>query len=356
VESQNVENSISCLLVILNQQCRFAATKLSYRRGFLLLVAYLLAEEYFGFGFKNHIIQNENKLSMSTKSIMEKIDEQEWLDTAGAAIQPVILDAFKAGGKTGKDIKNMLHGKWLGHPVHPMITDVPVGAWTTAAVLDTMELFGNDQYKDGADAAVSIGLVGAVGAAITGMTDWTGTTEIERKAGLLHGMLNVGATALYIASLIMRRKKSSRRAAITLSMLGYGITTASAYIGGNLVYNQQMGVDHTAIPRGYPEEFVAVLPDGELKNDSMKCVSIGKVDVLLARQNNQIFAIANTCSHLGGPLSDGELLQDCRVICPWHQSVFSLKDGSVIDGPATEPQPEFDIRVLDGQIEVRLKK
>lgn len=218
---------------------------------------------------------------MSTKSIMEKIDEQERLDTAGAAIQPVILDAFKAGGKTGKDIKNMLHGKWLDHPVHPMITDVPVGAWTTAAVLDAMELFGNDKYKDGADAAVSIGLVGAAGAAITGMTDWTGTTEIERKAGLLHGLLNVGATALYIASLIMRRKKSSRRAAITF---------------------------------------------------------------------------ANTCSHLGGPLSEGELLNDCRVRCPWHQSVFSLKDSSVIDGPATEPQPEFDVRVKDGQIEVRIKK
>lgn len=293
---------------------------------------------------------------MSTKSIMEKIDEQEWLDSAGAAIQPVILNAFKAGGKTGNDIKNILHGKWLGHPVHPMITDVPVGAWTTAAVLDTMELCGNKKYKDGADAAVSIGLVGAAGAAVTGMTDWTGTTEIERKAGLLHAMLNIGATALYVASFFMRKNKKTRKAAITLSMVGFGITTASAYIGGNLVYNQQMGVDHTAIPRGYPEHFTPVLAANDLSENSMKCVRIGKVDILLAKQHDQIFAIANTCSHLGGPLSEGDLLDDCSVRCPWHQSIFSLKDGSVIDGPATQPQPQFDVRTHNEQIEVRLKK
>lgn len=293
---------------------------------------------------------------MSTKSVMELIDEQEWLDKAGAAVQPVILNAFKAGGKTGNDVKNFLHGKWLGHPVHPMLTDIPLGAWTTAVVLDTMELCGSKQYKPGADAAVSIGLVGAAGAAITGITDWTGTTEVERKAGLVHAVLNIGATALYIASMFLRKKKKSRAAAITLSMLGYGITTASAYIGGNLVYHQQMGVDHTSIPMAYPKDFEAVLPENELKENSMKCVHAGKASILLAKQDHQIFAIANTCSHLGGPLAEGKLLANCSVRCPWHGSEFSLKDGSVINGPATQPQPKFEVRVKDGQIEVRLQK
>ena len=293
---------------------------------------------------------------MSNKSVMDIIDEQEWLDKTGAAIQPVILNAFKAAGKTGNDIKNFLHGKWLGHPVHPMVTDVPIGAWTTAAVLDTMELCGSKKYKPGADAAVSVGLVGAAGAALTGLTDWTGTTEIERKTGLVHAMLNVAATALYLTSLFLRRRKGSRGAAITLSMVGYGITAASAYLGGNLVYRKQVGVDHTAIPMGYPEDFLAVLPENELGENEMKCVHPGKADILLAKKNNRIFALAHTCSHLGGPLSEGELLDNCQVRCPWHGSVFSLKDGRVIDGPATEPQPKFDVRVKDGQIEVRLKK
>ena len=292
---------------------------------------------------------------MPTKSLMKIIDGQKWLGDAGEAIQPVILNAFKAGGKAGNGIKNFLHGKWLGHPLHPLITDIPIGAWTTAAVLDTIELFGSDKYKTGADAAVIVGLVGAAGAAVTGLTDWTGTTQIERKAGLAHAMLNVAATGLYLTSAILRKNEKSRRAAISLSMLGYCITTASAYIGGNLVYNQQMGVNHAAEPEGFPNEFVAVCREDDLEENSMKCVQANKVNVLLARKNNKIFAIANTCSHMGGPLDEGELLEDCKVRCPWHGSVFSLIDGSVIDGPATEPQPEFDVRTRNGQIEVKLK-
>lgn len=293
---------------------------------------------------------------MSTKSLMNIIDEQQWLGDAGEAIQPVILNAFKAGGKTGNDIKNFLHGKWLGHALHPMITDVPVGAWTTAAVLDTMELCGSEKYKAGADAAVAIGLAGAVGAAVTGITDWTGTTQIERKAGLAHAILNIGATALFLTSAILRRSEKSRKTAISLSMLGYCITSASAYIGGNLVYNQQMGVNHAAEPEGFPEEFEAVCDEKDLEEGTMKCVKANKINVLLAKKNNEIFAIANTCTHMGGPLSEGELLDDCRVRCPWHGSVFSLKNGSVIDGPATEPQPEFDVRIRNGKIEVKLEE
>jgi nitrite reductase/ring-hydroxylating ferredoxin subunit/uncharacterized membrane protein len=293
---------------------------------------------------------------MSTKSIMKIIDEQEWLDEAAETIQPAVLNAFKSGGKPGNDIKNFLHGKWLGHPLHPMITDIPLGAWTTVAVLDTMEICGSKKYKPGADAAVGIGLAGAAGAAATGLADWTGTTQVERKAGLAHAILNVTATALYLASFILRKRKKSRKSAIALSMLGYGITTASAYIGGNLVYNQQMGVNHAAAPEGFPKDFVAVLPENELAENTMKCVRAEKINVLLARKNNEIFAVANTCTHMGGPLSEGDLLDDCSVRCPWHQSIFSLKDGSVINGPATEPQPKFDVRTKDGQIEVRLKK
>jgi nitrite reductase/ring-hydroxylating ferredoxin subunit/uncharacterized membrane protein len=292
---------------------------------------------------------------MNTKSLMKMIDDQQWLEDAGEAIQPAILNAFKAGGKTGNDIKNFLHGKWLGHALHPMITDVPIGAWTTAVALDAMELCGSEKYKAGADAAINIGLAGAAGAAVTGLTDWTGTTQIERKAGLAHAILNIGATALFITSAIFRKNERTRKKAISFSMLGYGIATVSAYIGGNLVYNQQVGVNHAAEPEGFPDEFKAVCGEDELDENSMKCVRAGKVNVLLARKNNELFAFANTCSHMGGPLSEGELLDGCEVRCPWHGSVFSLKDGSVKDGPATEPQPEFDVRTRNGKIEVKLR-
>lgn len=293
---------------------------------------------------------------MNQETTIDVIERQDWLGTAGDAIQPVVIKAFEAGGETGQEIKNFLHGTWLGHPLHPVITDVPIGAWTTAAVLDGLELLGKEKFAPGADAAIAVGLVGALGAAVTGLTDWTGTTGERRKVGLMHGLLNVGATALYATSFFLRRREDSRNTAIGLSMLGYGVAGAAAYLGGHLVFSEQTGVDHTATAAEYPKDFVAVLPENELKENSMKCVEAGEIPVLLARKNGEILAIAHTCSHLGGPLSEGELLDDCSVRCPWHGSVFSLKDGSVLKGPATEPQPKFDVRINNGQIEVRLSE
>lgn len=293
---------------------------------------------------------------MIQKTAINFIENQKWLGEAGDAIQPAIIKAFEAGGDTGKKIKNFLHGTWLGHPLHPAMTDVPIGAWTTAAVLDGMEVTGNDAFKSGADAAVAIGIVGALGAAVTGLTDWTGTTKKKRKLGLMHGLLNITATGLYITSFILRQKKDSRNAAITFSTLGFGVMTAAAYLGGHLVYSEQIGVDHTATSAEYPEDFVAVLAESELADNTMKCVNAREIPVLLARTDGKIFALANTCSHLGGPLAEGDLLDNNCVRCPWHGSVFSLEDGSVVIGPATESQPKFDMRIKDGQIEVRKAK
>lgn len=293
---------------------------------------------------------------MIQETIIDAIEKQDWLDSVGDTLQPAILNAFEAGGDAGQKLKNFLHGTWLGHPLHPVITDVPIGAWTTAAVLDSMELMGQKGFKKGADAAIAIGLAGAVGAAVTGLTDWTGTTKKRRKIGLMHGLLNLTATALYTTSFILRKQKDCRGTAISLAVLGYGITTVAAYLGGHLVYSEQMGVDHTATAAEYPEHFIPVLNENELAANTMKCVQAGEIPVLLVRQNGNLFAIAHTCSHLGGPLSEGILRDDCSVQCPWHGSVFSLKDGSVLDGPATEPQPKFDVRVKDGKIEVKLQK
>lgn len=293
---------------------------------------------------------------MNQKSAMNLIEDQEWLDKTADVVQPAVLQAFKAGGQTGRKLKNFLHGTWLGHPLHPVLTDIPIGSWTAAATLDAIELSGNKEYSKGADAAIAIGLAGAVGSAVTGLTDWTGTSGKQRKIGMLHGLLNLTATTLYATSLIMRRKKESRTAAIALSMVGYGITAMAAYLGGHLVYREQMGVDHTATSEEYPEDFIAVLPESDLRDNSIRRVNANEIPVLVAKKHGNLYAIANTCSHLGGPLDEGEFLENNTVKCPWHGSVFSLEDGSVVDGPATEPQPQFDVRTRNGQIEVRIKK
>lgn len=288
---------------------------------------------------------------MATEALIKVVEQQEALEQLSDQIQPLVQNAFKSAGPAGRELKNILHGTWLGHPLHPALTDVPLGAWTAALALDAMEsISGRKELGAGADAAIAIGLVGAAGAAVTGLTDWSETNGHARKVGLLHGLLNVGATVLYSTSLVLRRKQK-RNAGMGFAMLGFAVSSASAYLGGHLVFGEQIGVNHAAAQE-MPKEFVPVLSDAELREGEMKRADAGGVPVLLVRCEGEVCALAHTCSHLGGPLSEGKLEGDV-VQCPWHGSRFNVRDGSVVDGPATFPQPRFETRVRERQIEVR---
>ena len=288
---------------------------------------------------------------MATEALIKTVEQQEVLGQLSDKIQPLVTNAFESAGSTGREVKNFLHGTWLGHPLHPALTDVPLGAWTAALTLDAMEsISGRRELGAGADAAIAVGLVGAAGAAVTGLTDWSETNGRARKVGLLHGLLNVGATTLYATSLVLRRR-NRRSAGIGFAMLGYAVSSAAAYLGGHLVFSEQIGVNHAAAQE-MPKEFVPVMADAELQEGEMKRVDAGGVPVLLVRREGDVCALAHTCSHLGGPLSEGKLEGDV-VQCPWHGSRFNVRDGSVVDGPATFPQPCFEARVREGQIEVR---
>lgn len=288
---------------------------------------------------------------MATEALIKVVEQQAALDQLSDQIQPLVQNAFKSAGPAGRELKNILHGTWLGHPLHPALTDVPLGAWTVALALDAMEsISGRRELGAGADAAIAIGLVGAAGAAVTGLTDWSEIDGRARKVGLLHGLLNVGATVLYSTSLVLRRKQK-RNAGMGFAMLGFAVSSASAYLGGHLVFSEQIGVNHAAAQE-MPKEFVPVLADTELREGEMKRADAGGVPVLLVRCEGEVCALAHTCSHLGGPLSEGKLEGDV-VQCPWHGSRFNVRDGSVVDGPATFPQPRFETRVREGQIEVR---
>jgi nitrite reductase/ring-hydroxylating ferredoxin subunit/uncharacterized membrane protein len=288
---------------------------------------------------------------MASEALIKAVEQQQVLDRWSDQIQPLVRDAFNAAGPSGRQVKNVLHGTWLGHPLHPALTDVPLGAWTAAFALDAMEsISGRKELGAGADVAITVGLVGAAGAAVTGLTDWSETDGRARKVGLLHGVLNAGATALYATSLVLRRKKK-RSAGLGFAMLGYAVSSAAAYLGGHLVFGEQIGVDHAAAQE-MPKEFVPVLADAELADGEMKRADAEGVAVLLVRREGEVCALAHTCSHLGGPLSEGKLDGDV-VQCPWHGSRFNVGDGSVVDGPATFPQPRFEVRTREGQIEVR---
>jgi nitrite reductase/ring-hydroxylating ferredoxin subunit/uncharacterized membrane protein len=291
---------------------------------------------------------------MKKNKIIAAAQAPAWVEKTGQAVQPAVLKAFEAGGKPGKSLKNFLHGVWLGHPLHPILTDIPIGAYTATAVLDCLELCGHQKFKAGSDASLAVGLAGAAGAAVTGITDWTGTSGQNRRVGVMHAALNVGATLLNTASLILRSKKSSRRLAIGCSLAAYAITSLAAYLGGHLVYDEHMGMDHTNNLGPYPLAFTDVLEESALPEGRMVCAKAGDIPVLLLRKGGKINALVNVCSHMGGPLNEGELVGDCCVKCPWHGSVFSVETGEVIEGPATAPQPKLETRIRNGKIQVRL--
>jgi nitrite reductase/ring-hydroxylating ferredoxin subunit/uncharacterized membrane protein len=257
-----------------------------------------------------------------------------------------------AGG--GQPLNDFLNGVWLGHPLHPVLTDIPLGAWTVTAALDALEeINGHDGLGRGADAALKIGLVGALAAAVAGMADWQHLDGQPRRVGLMHALLNTTAAALYGRSWQLRNRHQ-RRAGRGFAFLGYAVSIASSYLGGQLVYSHRVGVDRakpTLPVEASTGDFVAALPEADLPENTPRRVEVHGTPVLLVRRGADIHALAETCSHLGGPLAEGQLEGD-SVVCPWHQSRFALKDGRVLNGPATHPQPCFATRVRNGKIEV----
>lgn len=287
------------------------------------------------------------------RALSRVVESQSWLDLPGDLLKLTIQRAYQVGGPAGQALKNFLHGVWLGHPLHPVLTDVPLGAFTAAVVLDGLaSATGNRAgYARGADAAVALGLTGAVGAAVAGLTDYQHMEKgAPRRLGLVHGVLNLAATGLYAASWAAR-KQHRRTAGVQVALAGYGLMLASAYLGGQMVYDHQVGVRREAEAEA-PEKFTSVLPVEALAEGQLKRVEVNGLPVLLVRRADRVYAMAAVCTHLGGPLAEGWLEED-TVVCPWHLSRFRLADGQPLDGPSTFAQACFETRIRSGQIEVR---
>ena len=254
------------------------------------------------------------------------------------SIQEFVDKALYAGGRSSaQKIRNFLNGTWLGEPLHVVLTDVPIGAWTTAIFFDGLDsVLSRRGFSLAADASITIGLVAAAGAAVTGLTDWSDVDPPARKLGLLHGLLNVGATALFTTSLLLRKKKL-REGGRAIAALAYALIAYSAHLGGKMVYQHRVGVDRTD-GLEFPENFTAVLSASDLADDKPTRAKHDGVPILLVRRGERLFAMAETCSHFSGPLSEGKLVGD-SIECPNHASRFALEDGRVINGPAVHPQP-----------------
>jgi nitrite reductase/ring-hydroxylating ferredoxin subunit/uncharacterized membrane protein len=272
------------------------------------------------------------------------------LDRVADGVQPKVQEAVEAGGTTAR---NVLDGVWFEVPLHPVLTDVPVGSWTAALVFDGVDAAtGSKAVRNAADASLVMGILGAFGAAITGLSDWRYLSGGSRRMGVAHGLLNTVGLALSIVSLILRA--TGRRNAGRMAFLaGYSVSGMAAHLGGELSYHYGLRVDRNAFEGTGPDEFTPVLDEAELPDSGLRRVEVEGVGVLLSRSSRgEVCAISATCNHFGGPLEQGDR-EDDTVVCPLHNSRFDLCSGQVIDGPAVFPQSRYETRVREGKIEVK---
>lgn len=286
-----------------------------------------------------------NSITDTIEALVQKIGNAKALDSVAKPLSKAVANVVEP-----RKVKDLLSGKWLGHPLHPMLTDIPIGSWTSAFVLD---LFGGRSSRKAADALVGIGVVTALPTAAAGLSDWSDTLGEERRIGLVHAGGNVVALTCYTSSWVLRRR-GKRVKGVAMGILGATAATVGGYLGGHLSYRNGVGVDRNAWRHG-ESEWKSVMPEVELRFGEPAVAKVGDDDVLLVREGTGISAIGDVCSHAGGPLHEGSLSDGC-VTCPWHGSMFRLSDGGVVHGPATGPQPAYDVRVVGGQVSVRRRQ
>ncbi len=281
-------------------------------------------------------------------AVRQIIKRQGWMESPADSLQSGISKVVEP---LGRDAMDVLHGTWLEHPLHPALTDVPIGAATTCITLDAIgSATQGKQLQGAADAALAVAVVSAVPTATAGIADWLQIQGMPRRVGLVHASLNITSLLLNLASLVFRFS-GRRKTGVALSSMAYLATSGAAWLGGQLVYEDGVGVDHSIFRPG-PKDFTMVMPETELREGVLHKVEVNGTNVLLFRRGNEIWAIGDTCAHQGCSLSEGHL-EDDAVRCPCHGSTYSLRDGHLIHGPSTYDQPGYEVRIWNGQIYVR---
>lgn len=241
-------------------------------------------------------------------------------------------------------IRDLLNGRWLGHPLHAVLTDAPIGILFLVIPFDLAGQPGAAATK----AILLIGILTMLAAAAAGLADYSDTDGTARERATLHGTLMVVALLLYVVSFVLRQGESpALTAAIAFSILGFLVIAAGAFVGGDIVYVFGNMVSRHAF-RGAGTKWIALEPgetgaDGDIPEGKLVKGKLGINTLVLVRQGETVLALHDQCAHAGGPLSGGTLDGDC-VVCPLHASRFRLADGRVTRGPSVYDQPAYEVR------------
>ncbi|WP_369139396.1 Rieske 2Fe-2S domain-containing protein [Modestobacter versicolor] len=288
---------------------------------------------------------------MSLLAVLDRLSEvssfDKSLDSARTAVNKVLRpQAFK----------DLLHGSWLGHPLHPILAMVPVGTWLSAGLLDIAP-----PTRPAATALITTGVAASLPAALAGAADWSEQDDAVRRLGAVHAVTNVAALGLYVGSLVARGKGNGGLGR-ALAYSGLGLATASASIGGHMSYAQSSGANHSVVDaRQLTTDWIDLgplddLPEGRptLRTGAGQGTEIG---LAVVRRGARVDAFVNACAHVGGPLSDGRVEEvrgaEC-LVCPWHESAFDLDDGQPRRGPTASAQEKLEVKYEAGRVFGRL--
>ncbi|MGK5111133.1 MULTISPECIES: DUF2231 domain-containing protein [unclassified Geodermatophilus] len=286
-------------------------------------------------------------------SLMGMLDRLSDVAAFDKAIEPA-RRAVRAG--LPQAVKDVLHGTWLGHPLHPVLVQVPVGSWVSAGLLDAVP-----RFRPAATVLIGTGVAAAVPAALSGAADWAEQEVGVRRLGALHATANTVALGLFVGSLAARRRGRDGLGRL-LSYAGLGVATGSAAVGGHMSYAQSSGASHAiTAARALSTDWIDLgplddLPEGRPARRPGKGASVD-VPLVAVRRGTRVDVMVGPCSHLSGPLYDGTVEEvrghEC-LVCPWHGSAFDLDSGEPRRGPAANPQGKLEVRMEAGRVMARL--
>jgi nitrite reductase/ring-hydroxylating ferredoxin subunit/uncharacterized membrane protein len=287
--------------------------------------------------------------------LARRLESLGFLDAPAKTIGKAVRGAIKAGA-----VKDLISGTPLGHSLHPVLTDVTIGTFLSATILDVL---GGDDEGSASEMLLAVGIASYGPTAVAGFTDWADSEVADprvRRLGLVHGLTNASALALFTASLLARRSGDSGKGK-ALGLAGTAVLSGGGYLGGHLSFVRGVGPNRTAYNEGPSDWAAAVDPEaltpidaGQLEPDKPRSALVGDTPVMLLRHREHLHGLHDWCSHRGCSLAGGKI-DEHIVTCPCHGSQFDIQDGSVQRGPATTAQPVFDVRERDGSIEVRLR-
>lgn len=283
--------------------------------------------------------------------------QQQWLDGPADALQSWVGGIYGLLGRPGRTLKSVLHGtKVLGHPLHPAITDIPLGAWAAAAVADWASHITRAVPAQTGDLALAVGIVAALGAVLSGYTDFHETYGQERRYGLVHGLTMTSVTVVMLVCLGLRWLWGQDGTVLVaaLATAGEVMGLGGAFFGGHLSFGFGTMVNHLAFSEG-PTEFVSVGAPDDFPEGALKLADAAGMPALIVRLQGRLYGLADVCGHAGGPLHEGAL-EDDVVTCPWHGSRFCIRNGHVLDGPATFNQPAMEVSEDAGSVQVKLAR